>query len=292
MVITRPTKVFALFGDPVAHSLSPVMQNRAFAYHGLPFCYIPFRVRREDLNAAVVAIRALGLGGVNITIPHKEQVIPYLDEVDREARLIGAVNTILNQNGRLIGYNTDGAGFLLSLNAEINFTPGGKRVVLLGAGGGARAVAFSLALGGTRALAIFNRNLERAQVLAEDLRRATGCDVETGNLRDDFLYPALARADLLVHASPVGMYPHHEEAPLVKAELLPPGLVVCDLVYNPPKTRLIIEAEARGCRVLSGIGMLVYQGALAFEIWTGLRAPVEVMRAAVKENLHNFESAS
>ncbi len=287
-MITGQTKVFALFGDPVVHSLSPVMQNKAFAFHGLPCCYVPFRVRKEDLQTAVAAIRALGLGGVNVTIPHKEQVISYLDEVDREARLIGAVNTILNQNGRLIGYNTDGAGFLLSLRAEADFAPEGKHVVVLGAGGGARAVAFALALGGARTLRIFNRNPERAQALAGDLHRATGCDVEAGALREDLLSAALARADLLVHASPVGMYPHHDEAPLVDPGLLRPGLVVCDLVYNPPRTRLLKEAAARGCRVVGGIGMLVHQGALAFEIWTGLQAPVAIMRAVVEESLRSF----
>ncbi|NPV28498.1 MAG: shikimate dehydrogenase [Firmicutes bacterium] len=286
-MITGQTKVFALFGDPVLHSLSPVMQNKAFAFHGLPCCYVPFRVRKEDLQTAVAAIRALGLGGVNVTIPHKEQVISYLDEVDREARLIGAVNTILNQNGRLIGYNTDGAGFLLSLRAEADFAPEGKHVVVLGAGGGARAVAFALALEGARTLRIFNRNPERAQALAGDLHRATGCDVEAGALREDLLSAALARADLLVHASPVGMYPHHDEAPLVDPCLLRPGLVVCDLVYNPPRTRLLKEAAARGCRVVGGIGMLVHQGALAFEIWTGLQAPVAIMRAVVEESLRN-----
>lgn len=285
MVITGDTKVYGLFGDPVAHSLSPVMQNVAFAYHGLSCCYVSFQVGKEDLSSAVVAIRALKLGGVNITIPHKEQVIHYLDKVDREAELIGAVNTIVNQDGDLVGYNTDGAGFIRSLQEEANFNLEGKEAVVLGAGGAARAVAFALALRGAQTLWIFNRTLARAETLAQEICEKTECQATAESLKDDLIRKTLLRAGLLVHASPVGMYPYHDEEPLINPEVLRPGLMVCDLVYNPPKTRLLAAAASRGCSVLSGIGMLVYQGALSFGLWTGKEAPVSLMRAVVEGKL-------
>lgn len=283
ILIGGRTKVFALFGDPVGHSLSPVMQNRAFAASGLDCCYVPFRVDRDGLAAAVAAIRALGLWGVNITIPHKENVLPYLDEIDREAALIGAVNTIVNRGGRLCGYNTDATGFLLSLREEAGFDATGKRAVILGAGGAARAVAFALALGGANSLDIINRDALKARALAGDLAKVTGCSAAAGSFQDELFKEALGKADLVVNATPVGMHPRHRQISLVPAEILRPGCLVCDLVYNPVRTKLLAEAAAVGCRVLNGLGMLVAQGALAFELWTGREAPVAVMREAVEE---------
>ncbi len=278
-------RVFALIGHPVAHSVSPLMHNEAFGELGLNCCYLAFDVKVDDLAAAVKAIRALGLGGANITIPHKEGVLPYLDEVEEQAGLIGAVNTVVNREGRLIGYNTDAPGFLESLRADAGFDPAGSRVVILGAGGAARAVAYALALGGVESLGIFNRNPSRAEALARDISRSAACELETGDLQGIALRRALARADLLVNATSAGMHPHTDEVPLPDPAALRPGLIVYDLVYNPRKTRLLLEAEARGCRVFNGIGMLVYQGALAFELWTGRKAPVAVMRVAAEKAL-------
>ena len=173
-VINGSTKIYGIIGDPVAHSLSPLMQNRAFAACGLDCCYVPFRVDAAGLPAAVAAVRALGLGGVNVTIPHKERVVAYLDEVDRSAAMIGAVNTIVNRDGRLIGYNTDGAGWLASLH-EGGFDPGGRRVVLLGAGGAARAVSSVMVQSGIRSLAIFDVIGSKAEKLAADLAPVAGC---------------------------------------------------------------------------------------------------------------------
>ncbi|HAA89345.1 MAG: Shikimate dehydrogenase [Thermoanaerobacterales bacterium 50_218] len=285
MVITGKTRVYGLFGDPVGHSLSPLMQNTAFAFYDFPCCYVPFQVKREDLSVAVASIRALGMGGVNITIPHKEKVLAHLDQVDKEAELIGAVNTVVNRDGLLVGYNTDGAGFIRSLQEEAGFDPEGKKVVLLGAGGAARAVAFALALRGIGFLWIFNRTPARAQLLAQDVAEKTGCQTIGAGLEAELVRNALEQAQLLVHASPVGMYPHHDEEPLIDPLLLPPEVLVCDLVYNPPRTRLLSGAAERGCRVLSGLGMLVYQGALAFELWTGKKAPVSLMRSVLEEQL-------
>jgi shikimate dehydrogenase len=283
-LINGSTRVYGIIGDPVAHSLSPLMQNRAFVDCGLNCCYVPFQVDTAGLPAAVNAVRALGLGGVNVTIPHKERVLEHLDELDRSAALIGAVNTIVNRDGRLIGHNTDGAGFLASL-LEGGFEPGDKRVVLLGAGGAARAVAFVMTQSGIASLSIFDLIGSKAEKLATDLAPVASCLIAAGELAGSDLPVALAEADLLVNASPVGMFPKHEARPPVDPWQLNGGALVYDLVYNPLRTRLISEAEARGCRVLSGAGMLVYQGARAFELWTGRRAPVESMRQVLEEAL-------
>jgi shikimate dehydrogenase len=285
VLINGRTRVFALFGDPVEHSLSPLMHNRAFAVLELDCCYVPFRVGHDDLAAAVAGISALGLGGVNVTIPHKESIITYLDEVDREATMIGAVNTVVNRDGRLCGYNTDAAGFLDSLYQDAGFEPIGKNAVILGAGGAARAISFALAFGGAACLAIFNRDAARAQILASDLVEATGCSVTAGALNDKSLDDVLAEAELLVNATPIGMHPRYRHQSPLSREKLHPGLLVCDLVYNPFRTRLLDEAAAVGCRVLGGMGMLIYQGAQAFQLWTGMKAPVEEMRAAVVDAL-------
>lgn len=284
-MFTAPEKIFGLFGDPVAHSVSPAMQQAAFAAAGLNYCYLSFNVKSENLAAAVAALRVLGLGGVNITIPHKERVIAYLDEVEHEAGLIGAVNTVVNREGRLVGYNTDVPGFLLSLRKEADFDLRGKRAVLLGAGGAGRAVAFGLAMGGVESLDIFNKSPHRAEMIAQEIHRYTMCEVGTGDLASERLPRVLERADLLVNATSVGMHPHLDDSPLPDPQVLNPGLLVYDLVYNPVRTRLLQEAEARGCRVLNGIGMLVYQGAMSFELWTGRKAAIDAMRAAVEEAL-------
>jgi shikimate dehydrogenase len=290
-VINGSTKIYGIIGDPVAHSLSPLMQNRAFAACGLDCCYVPFRVDAAGLPAAVAAVRALGLGGVNVTIPHKERVVAYLDEVDRSAAMIGAVNTIVNRDGRLIGHNTDGAGWLASLH-EGGFDPGGRSVVLLGAGGAARAVSSVMVQSGIRSLAIFDVIGSKAEKLAADLAPVAGCLITAGELSSGSLTVALAEADLMVNASPVGMFPKHDDQPPVDPQQLTTATLVYDLVYNPPRTRLIREAEARGCRVLSGTGMLVYQGALAFELWTGRKAPVSTMRRALEDQMSEAGSQS
>ncbi|MDD2555125.1 MAG: shikimate dehydrogenase [Syntrophaceticus sp.] len=278
MLISGSTKVFALFGDPVTHSLSPIMQNAAFRALQLDCCYVSFLVRQDGLAVAVKAVRELNLGGVNITIPHKERVLAYLDQVDERALQIGAVNTIVNQDGHLCGYNTDASGFLASLGS-VGFETKGKRVVMMGAGGAARAVAVALVHAGASRIDISNRSLNRAESLADDLRKI-GADVDVCDYGVCF-FEAVQNADLLVNATPVGMYPNHEDAPLIMRDRLPPHLLVCDLVYNPPQTRLLKEAAAAGCSVINGVGTLVHQGALAFELWTGRKAPLDLLQIAV-----------
>lgn len=282
MLVSGSTKVFALFGDPVMHSLSPLMQNTAFKILELDACYIPLLVHSGDLAEAVKAVRALNFGGVNLTIPHKEKVLSYLDEVDEEAKLIGAVNTVVNRNGYLYGYNTDASGFLASLQS-LGFDPKGKRVVVMGAGGAARAVAVTLALQGASRIHICNRSTRRGEILAQDLCRV-GAAVDVSEYGVS-CSEALKYADLLINATPVGMYPNHKENPIIMSDQLHPRLLVCDLVYNPPQTMLLKEAAAVGCGVLNGVGMLAHQGALAFQLWTGRKAPVDLMQGVVLDAL-------
>ncbi len=279
------TRVVGVFGEPVEHTLSPAMHNRAFAALGLNYVYVAFPVAPARLGEAVRAVRALGLAGVNVTIPHKVAVMDHLDHVEPAAALIGAVNTIVPRDGRLVGTNTDGAGFVRSLQEEAGLTPAGRHFVVLGAGGAARAIAMQLALSGAARITLVNRTPQRAEALADAVARAAAARVEALPLEERAVASALAEADALIHTTSVGMAPHSDVPPVVPPHLLPPHLLVCDIVYTPRETSLLRAARARGCRVLEGLGMLVYQGAIAFELFTGQPAPAAVMREALEEAL-------
>lgn len=283
--VSAKTKIIGVFGYPIEHSLSPPMHNAAFSYLGLDYCYLAFLVRPEDLKPAVESVRALNLVGVNVTIPHKERVLPYLDEVSREAGLIGAVNTIRNKGGKLIGYNTDLTGFLTSLK-QAGFNPKGKKVVVIGAGGAARAVSFALSQEGIHSLFILNRTLEKAESLTKMVKKSIiNLNIRALPLRKKELIKAIERADLLVNATSLGMVPKTSQSPLAGFGLLPKNLVVYDLVYNPVDTKLIRLARKSKGKTIGGLEMLIQQGAKSFEIFTGLRAPQEVMRKAVEKAL-------
>jgi shikimate dehydrogenase len=260
------------------------MHNSAFKNSGIDYVYLPFKVAKEELDKAILGIRALNIRGLNVTIPHKVSVIPLLDELDPLAERIGAVNTIINNNGVLKGYNTDAQGFLKAM-LERGISPEGKRVVILGAGGASRAISFILAEKGAD-LVILNRKLELdwAVELAGSISRAFGGKVKALELNEPNLKQALENGDILVNATSVGMSPNTDETP-VPARLFKSNLVVFDIVYNPLKTKLLAEAEAAGARAISGIEMLVWQGALAFEMWTGLKAPLEIMKEAATRAL-------
>ncbi len=277
LIVSGKTKVCGLIGDPVEHTMSPVMHNAAFRALGLDYLYVPFRVKKEDVGKAIDAMRALNLRGLNVTIPHKVVVIPLLDELDSLAKKIGAVNTIVNNDGILRGYNTDAGGFLQALLAK-GIEPGGKSIVIIGAGGASRAISFMLA-DKKACLVILNRlqELDWAKELASRIAQTFGQKVEALELNRGNLAKALDKADVLVNATSVGMSPNTEETP-VDADLLRPGLAVYDIVYNPIKTRLLREAEAVNAKTIGGLDMLVWQGALAFEMWTEQKAPVELMK--------------
>ncbi len=277
-MITARTRICGLIGDPVEHSVSSAMHNAAFNSLGLDYVYLPFRVEKERLASAIEGVRALNIRGINVTIPHKVAVMPLLDGLDPLAERIGAVNTILNDNGHLQGYNTDAGGFLKALLAG-GIDPAGKRVVILGAGGASRAVSFALAERGA-ALVILNRPLEMdwAVELAASLSRFSDKEVKALELNEQNLRAALGPADILVNATSVGMSPNVSQTPVAK-RLLRSGLVVLDVIYNPVTTRLLAEAREAGAETIGGLGMLVWQGALAFEMWTGLKAPADIMKA-------------
>lgn len=268
-IATELPPIYAVFGNPVSHSLSPVMHNSALAQAGLDGLYLPFLV--EDIAAAVSGVRGLGIRGVSITIPHKVDVMKYLDQVDALAQEIGAVNTIVNRRGTLYGFNSDCAGAIKALAEKTAIR--GKTVAVIGAGGGARAVGFGIRQEGGR-LTIVNRSRERGESLAADL------DCEFRPLTEVRRLPY----GIIINATSAGMTPHETDTPL-NAALLEDGMVVMDLVYNPMQTRLLREAEKRGCATVDGVAMLVHQGAVQFEMWTGRKAPVDVMRKVVLEEL-------
>jgi len=286
--INGHTKVCGIFGNPVQHTFSPAMHNAAFAAAGLNYIYVPFQVEKAALQDAIKAIRALEMPGVNITIPHKEAVLSYLDEISLEAGLIGAVNTVVNRRGRLIGENTDGRGFIKALLKQSGFNPAGKTALLLGAGGAARAVAVQLALAGMAKLVLVNRSRKRAEDLAMLIAEKTEAAVSVADWPSQGLqhlkYYA-ASADLVVQATPLGMYPDIEEKAPFPFNHLKQGAVVCDLVYNPVQTNFLKKAAQAGAVTVNGLGMLLYQGALSFELWTGVPAPVQVMRETLTKTL-------
>lgn len=277
-MISGNTKICGLIGDPIGHSVSPAMHNSAFINLGLDYIYLPFRVEAKNLPGAIDGLKAFNIRGLNVTIPHKVAVIPLLDELEPLAEKIGAVNTIVNDKGHLKGYNTDAGGFLKTL-LERGIVPKGKKVVVLGAGGASRAISFTLAESGAE-IVILNRKLEMdwAMELASSISRFSAIKASALELNDDNIASALKAADILVNATSVGMSPNVNRSP-VPASLLNSELIVFDVVYNPLKTRLLAEAEAAGAETISGIEMLVWQGALAFELWTGTKAPIYIMKA-------------
>jgi shikimate dehydrogenase len=265
--------------------MSAVMQNAAFNHHYLPYEYRLRSVNPEELRDFVAGeLRSVNIRGANITIPHKVTVMSLLDEFDASAKAIGAVNTIVNDAGRLKGYNTDGTAALRAVT-EAYGSIEEANIVLLGAGGAARAVGYQLSRS-AKQLTIFNRNTENAEKLASRLQQGTKTKVSTMNLSQ--LKRVVESADILINATPIGMVPYIDESP-IESSILHPNLLVFDLVYNPERTRLIREADITGSRSLSGIKMLVYQGSEAFRLWTGVEPPEALMMRAIKARLGAIE---
>jgi shikimate dehydrogenase len=282
--INGKTRVFCVLGHPVGHSLSPAMHNAALTQLGWDGVYVAFDVAPDGLADAVSGLQALGVAGVNCTIPHKEALIPLMDELSEEAAFIGAVNTILFRDGRRIGHNTDAPGFLAALRAA-GAEPDGKQVVVLGAGGSARAVVVALAGAGAK-VTLANRTLERAEELAAELNAKIHADcVQAVALNETALAPIVTEAAIVVNTTSVGMSPHVEAMPEVPVDRLRPDAFVYDLIYNPLETRLLREARRRGVGGSNGAGMLARQGALALELWTGESAPAELMEQVILDAL-------
>jgi shikimate dehydrogenase len=269
MIIDQKIELYGVVGNPIVHSLSPAMHNAAFLASGRNAVYVAFEAR--DLEGCIRGIRALGIRGVSVTIPHKSAVIPFLDEVDCLAKRIGAVNTVVNDRDNLVGYNTDAVGARMALEEKIELP--GRTCLIIGAGGAARAIGFMLRDHGVH-LIISNRSHQRG----EDLAGALECPFVP--LRE----AKGMQADLLIQTTPVGMYPHEDHCS-ISPDVLREGMVVMDVIYNPRETRLLKIARARGCLTIDGLGMFIHQGAEQFRLWTGLEAPLSVMRQAVEQSL-------
>lgn len=281
MKINGSTNIVGLIGHPVEHSFSPPMHNAAFNALGMDYAYVAFDVNPNDLKSAICGANALNIKGFNVTIPHKIEVMKYLNELDEVARFIGAVNTIDFKN--LKGYNTDGIGAIKAIEEVTSVKD--KNVVVAGAGGASRAISFYLAKYGVESLTILNRNVENAQGLANDI---LGSDL-IGNVNADSISKIndyLKYADILVDTTPLGMDPHIDDEPIAKAENMHGDLVVFDAVYNPNETVLLKEAIKAGAKTVYGIKMLLYQGAESFKIWTGEDAPIDVMEKALRDTLN------
>jgi len=280
--IDTSTRLCAVIGNPVEHSLSPLLHNAAFDAAHLNYVYLAFRV--EDVAACLAGMRVLpGFRGLSVTIPHKLAVMEHLDEIDPLARHVGAVNTVCNESGRLIGSTTDGPGTLRAFE-EAGIPLEGKRVLFVGAGGAVRSVAFAMAMQARCSeITILGRTQTRVEGIVADLLARTNANVCGGGLADG-LADALAAHEVIINGTPIGMFPNGGDDTPIPKELLNPNHVVFDMVYRPLKTRLIRDAEAAGCKTLLGIEMLIRQAALQFEIWTGVPAPVDVMRNAVFSN--------
>ena len=281
MKIKGSTNIVGLIGHPVEHSFSPPMHNAAFEKLGMDYAYVAFDVDPNNLGSAIEGAKSLNINGFNVTIPHKIEVMQFLDEIDEVAGLIGAVNTIDFKNMK--GYNTDGIGAVRAIEDVISIKD--KNVVIAGAGGASRAISFYLAKYGADSITILNRNVDRAISLAGDvLDSGLIADVQADSISEINNY--LSDADILVDTTPMGMHPHVDDEPIARAEDMHEDLVVFDAVYNPNETVLIKEAIKSGAKPVYGIKMLLYQGAESFKIWTGVDAPVDEMEKALRQTLN------
>jgi shikimate dehydrogenase len=285
-IVNSDTAFYGVFGDPVRHSRSPIMLGRAFREAGINAVYGAFHVAPDRLGEAVRGVRALGMRGINVTIPHKVEVMQYLDEIDETARVIGAVNTIVNRDGILVGYNTDGIGYVRSLKEETGAALKGARILMLGAGGASRGVGYALAKEQPAQLIFANRTEAKAGELAQEF----GGAVDAEGIGWDRIDHIIENADIVINTTPIGMHPNVDALPIDPSRIRPDA-VVSDLIYNPLITRLLREAKGSGAKIHGGLGMFVYQGAYAFEYWTGLTAPVAAMRDAVLGTFPPVEKA-
>ncbi|MBN2686052.1 MAG: shikimate dehydrogenase [Pontiellaceae bacterium] len=282
MDVNYKEELVGVFGHPVAENPTVVMQAAAFEALNLNWRYLTIEVLPEDLEAAMNGLRALNMRGVNLTIPHKVEVLKYLDEVSPAAALMGAVNTVVRKGDRLIGENTDGKGFLRALTQDAQMDPRGKKVAILGAGGAARAITVELALAGAEQITIVNRSEERGQILTDLLNEKTSVSATFEPWQGMYTVPS--ETDILINATSIGLPPNADEKPNVETDSILPTMLVCDVI-PAPITPFLAEAKDRGSAVLDGLGMLVYQGAIGFNLWTGEEAPVEVMHQALSRAL-------
>lgn len=282
MKLSGKTKVCGVIGDPIEHTLSPVMHNAAFNYLNLDYVYVAFKVKRAELEKAIDGMRCLDIYGLNVTMPHKNAIMRYLDEVDSTAKFVGAINTILNDGKKLLGFNTDGVGAIKALkNNGVDLN--GKKLLLLGAGGAGKTIAFHMAKA-VKEVVILNRTAEKAKKLAGVLTRKFEKRIIGNSLSLSLVKEHLKDSDILINATSVGMHPKTNQS-LVAPQWLRSDLYVMDIIYNPIETQLAKDAKLAGAKVISGIEMLISQGAVSLEIWTGCSAPIEIMKEAILNRL-------
>lgn len=283
MHIKGSTRLISLLGNPVKHSYSPYMHNLSFESLKLDFAYMAFEIEDNKIKEAIEAMRVLNVKGFNITMPYKEEAIQFLDAIDDEARIIGSVNTVLHNNGKLIGYNTDGKGFIKALEEKsVDFKD--KKIVILGSGGAAKAIAIQLALDSVKEIVIANRTLVKAEIIVDIIKKhIPNVKVKSIKLDDKLLKKELADATILINTSSIGMKDTLGESIIKDVEILHDNLLVADTIYNPSKTKLLSQAEEIGCKTMNGLSMLVYQGALAFKIWTGRDMPKSIIEDTLKK---------
>lgn len=283
MEITVNTRLIGLLGAPIGHSISPIMHNGTFRALGLDYCYLPIEVSGEHLGDAVNGLKHLNFRGFGVTRPHKIDIIQYLDEIDELAGMIGSCNTVVNSNGILKGYNTDGDGFVRSLLNESNITLADTTVFCMGAGGTARACCFALAYKGVKKIYISSNSGTTCESLANEINSKIRLVAEPVRITDRGRYlEKISESDVLLNMTGLGMHQCPDTTPIEK-EMLDPGQICYDATYNPPKTRFLREAEAVGCRIINGLGMLVNQGAMQFKLWTGEPEPYAIMEDVVKK---------
>jgi shikimate dehydrogenase len=275
------SELVGVFGYPVAENPTIVMQEAAFEALGLNWRYLNIEVYPHDLAVAIQGLRAFNMQGINLTIPHKVEVLKYLDEISPDARLMGAVNTVRREGDRLIGENTDGKGFLRSLQTDASVTPAGKNFTVLGAGGAARAITVEVALAGAAHITVINRTAERGQTLVSLLNNSTPAAADYLPWTGAVAVPG--NTDVLINATSIGLFPDVSDRPDIDYGTVAANMVVCDVIPNPPYTPFLATAQSRGAKTLDGLGMLVYQGAIAFKMWTGQEASVEVMHGALAQ---------
>ncbi len=275
-------RLLGLIGSPVEHSVSPVMHQAAIDHLNIAYVYLSFDVSHEDLKSAIEGLKALKAAGINVTIPHKERVIDYMDYLSDDAEAIGAVNTIEFRDGKLIGHNTDAEGFSKSFYESFSRHLSGKKIAIIGSGGAARAVAYQASKENADSVYILSRNeVKGISILEMAERISVSCKGFYIPLNSPECKEIFEGVDILVNASPIGMYPNVDDIPPIDLDRLPNDAIVCDLVYNPPMTELLKAAAARRLKGMNGLGMLLHQGAISFRIWTGIYPPIDVMREAL-----------
>lgn len=273
--ISGTTQLIGIIATPIRHSISPKMHNAAFSKLGLDYAYLAFDIDQSQLEDSVKGLKAMGARGFNVSMPYKTAIIEYLDELSPAAKLCQAVNTVVNENGKLIGHMTDGSGLIRSLQDE-GYDIRGKKVTVIGCGGAGKAIQIQAALDGVAELSIFNRSARRGQQVVDLINKHTKCKATFYNLNDELaLKEQLADSYLLINATSIGMAELEDQSFISDSTILHSGLIVCDIIYNPRKTKLLQQAEEAGCKIMNGVGMIIYQGAEAFKLWTGEDMPID-----------------